>query len=86
MTYPQPSTLQVLAGIVRGGRLEYAEQSGEMGMVFRDGTGYPVTGDDIDALTERGWVTLTEDEITATESGRYWLARWMRANKLQIRD
>ena len=45
-----------------------------------------MTGDDIDALTERGWVTLTEDEITATESGRYWLARWMRANKLQIRN
>ena len=37
MTYPQPSTLQVLAGIVRGGRLEYAEESGEMGMVFATG-------------------------------------------------
>ena len=85
MTYPPDETMAVLCALVYGVRAEFSLEGGWVAVYMPDGRAFEVgEGDALDDLFGRGWAYAAGDELGATESGRYWLRRWAKANRVTL--
>lgn len=77
MKYPNDGAMVLLLALQTGERLDV--QDGQLALTLTEQNtrivGMPT--DELDALENLGWVTITERGAEVTESGRYWLHRWM---------
>lgn len=91
MSYPDLLTMRALASLLIAKKFAFFE-SGEIALEVAPDTFVEVTGAQLAELTERGWVTLGEDDpelrhprkLFVTESGRYWLDRYQKKLKGHI--
>lgn len=77
MNYPEDHVMGSLAAINAG--MEFAISEPTNRMAVRTPIGWwEVFDGEIDMLFDKGWIEHpSDDRVQITESGKYWLKRWM---------
>lgn len=83
VTYPDDGTMLALLGHALGDTFA-VRADGELVLSFvaTNGGEMPAPVEALDVLEARGWIAVRPDGTTAeTESGRYWLKKWLAFRK-----
>ncbi len=77
--YPSPVAMHLLLGLAVGEGV--VVRDGQLRLVVTKGTWseeQPVPPSALDELEGRGWIDCDAEPPTVTQSGSYWLGRWMK--------
>lgn len=78
-TLPADDVFAALLALATGEGMLLSPSTGRMAVELGDGDAAFITGNQLDALFERSWITADDESrlVTITEAGAYHLRRWV---------